>query len=157
MARSKDPIMRAEFWFGGRKNKKLVEIKHKLSEQDNLVSDMIEFLKSKGYEFKCMWPERDPDFIDDKGRSFWVEEGLIQYNNKKKEISEFFIRNDEKLLKGKKPHVRVKDINSRRRQVNSQEYDMDNTHNSKVMDEIMNRMLLGDLTIGDADDGAKED
>ena len=97
-----DPTMKAEFWFGGRKNKKLVEIKYKQSKQDDLVSDFISFMESRGYSFKKMWPERDADFIDDKGRKFWVEEGLVQINNSANEIREFFVRTDEKALKGKK-------------------------------------------------------
>ena len=146
----KDPTMRAEFWFGGRKNKKLVEIKYNLSDQDQFVEDFLQFLEEKNYNGKKMWPERKPDFVDEKGRKFFVNEGLIQLNNSADEILEFFIRSDEKTLKGKKPHVRIKKINSRRRQVSSEEYEaFDDTYNHKVMDEIMNHMLLTNILEGD--------
>lgn len=144
-----NPSMKSEMWFGGRKNKRCIEIDYKQDQQEQFVNDLVNFLSERGFKVRKLYPERPADYTDPQGRQYWMKEGLIGMPGRgEQEIREFFIRSDEKKLNGKKPHIRTKRINGRRRTIQSESLTSDDMQNQKIIDEIMNQMLLTDM-LGD--------
>ncbi len=149
-SKKNNPMMRAEMWFGGRKNKRCMEVQYTQDQQEQFIADLNEFLESRGFHARKLYPERPADFVDKRGRQFWIKEGLMSLpGGREAEVREFFIRSDEKKLNGKKPHIRTKRINGRCRTIQSEVLESDEQYNNDVISELMNQMLLTDILASD--------
>lgn len=139
-----------EIWFGGRKNKKLLELKIDSNHTDDFINDVMILCDKYNVDARKLWkPNREPDISID-GFDFWLPEGLFRTSYvPKNHVERFFI----KPAKDDQPaEILFQNIMKRRQVVKPYRYHEDAQQNEKLLSDVMNAMILGNIENKEEDD-----